>query len=101
MFSMPQNTKLREATRPPCTNLPFAVFFPPTDSSHAGKPNKAELKALSVCARCPLAARTRCLQDALSYPIDQQYGVVGWTTAAQRKAILRGRQAAQIAGVAA
>ena len=101
MSMLPQNPTARGNARPPCTNFPLATFFPVTDSVSVKNPNKTEVFALSVCTGCPLAARKACLREALDWPRDKQFGVVGGTTAAQRKAILRGRYAALLAGVAA
>lgn len=99
MFSMPETTKAGETTAPPCTDLPLSLFFPKLDGGHVDRPTKPERDALAVCKGCPLAARQRCLDEALKYPIHKQFGVVGGTTAAQRKAILwtRRRQLAEVA----
>lgn len=101
MSMLPENPKLRGAARPPCTSYPIDFFFPTTDSTSIRRPNAPERAALRVCAGCPLAARKACLREALAWPRDKQYGVVGGTTAAQRKAIIRGRLVAETAGVAA
>lgn len=101
MSMLPQNPAAHGNARPPCTKYDLAVFFPATDSVSVKNPNSTELFALSVCASCPLASRTACLREALAFPRDKQFGVVGGTTAAQRRAILRGRLAAKLAGVAA
>lgn len=92
MFAMPE-TKPGEAAKP-CTGYPLTHFFPETESK-GGKPTAGERAALKVCARCPLAARGRCLEEALRFPVEQQYGVVGGTTAAQRRLIIRARRAAE------
>ncbi|WP_280698105.1 WhiB family transcriptional regulator [Kitasatospora sp. GP82] len=98
---MPENTR-REETKPaPCTRYETGFFFPAADSRHIEWPNADEQAALDVCATCPLVARRNCLEGELSYAVDKQFGVVGGATAAQRKAIIRGRKAAQLAGVAA
>ncbi|MFF2077127.1 WhiB family transcriptional regulator [Kitasatospora sp. NPDC058162] len=86
----------------PCRSLDdLSVFFPQTDGSNFRHPTARERIALRVCATCPLARRAACLDEALSFPLDDQYGVVGGTTAIQRKTIIRGRQAAKLIGVAA
>lgn len=101
MFIMPDTVARSEPNRPPCTSYPIDFFFPTTDSTSIRRPNAPERAALRVCAGCPLAARKACLREALAWPRDKQYGVVGGTTAAQRKAIIRGRLVAESAGVAA
>jgi hypothetical protein len=98
---MPEKPERGESSAPtPCKNMPLALFFPDTESFAATSPNARERAALKVCATCPLTARRRCLQAALFHPVSEQYGVVGGATAAQRRAILRGRQAERLAGVA-
>lgn len=99
MPSLPEIPKRGEPSTP-CKRYDLNLFFPDTESPAATNPNSAERAALKVCARCPLAARRRCLETALVFPIGEQYGVVGGATAAQRRAILRGRQAERLAGVA-
>ena len=72
---------------PACWAVDPEVFFGPADS-RAGAPVHAwERRALTVCANCPLV--TACLTEALKYPADEQYGVVGGMTAGQRRAVLR------------
>jgi hypothetical protein len=101
MPSVPESRERGDSSAPiPCTRYPISRFFPADDSVAPTKPNAAERAALRVCADCPLTARRRCLQAALMFPISEQYGVVGNSTAAQRRAILRGRQAERLAGVA-
>ncbi|MCG6497622.1 WhiB family transcriptional regulator [Kitasatospora sp. A2-31] len=77
------------------------LFFPETDGSNFRRPTASERIALNLCAQCPIAQRAACLADALNYPLDAQYGVVGGATASQRQAILRGRQVALQLGAAA
>lgn len=99
MPSMPQKSDRGETTRP-CRRYDLNLFFPRTESSRAALPNDDEKAALRVCAICPLAQRRRCLDYALTFPTGEQYGVVGGATAAQRRAIIRGRRAELLAGVA-
>lgn len=100
MPSMPQNGAKRDESSPPCTRYKPELFFPTTDSGDVARPNAREREALKVCAICPLAARRACLTEALRFGIDAQFGVTGGSTAAQRKAILRGRVVSQLLGVA-
>lgn len=101
MFSVPEKPERGESSAlTPCKKYPLKLFFPAQDSPAPTKPNAAERAALNVCAACPLTARRRCLQMALLHPVHEQWGVVGGATAAQRRAILRGRQAEKLAGVA-
>ncbi|MEV7600020.1 WhiB family transcriptional regulator [Kitasatospora sp. NPDC089797] len=85
----------------PCRSLDLHVFFPETDGSNYRRPTDSERVALQVCDTCPLARRAACLDQALGFPLSEQYGVIGGATAIQRKTIIRGRQAAEIIGVAA
>ena len=102
MFAMPETGPKRgEALPQPCAGLDLNLFFPTTESVDLTRPNTAEKTALAVCADCPLAARRLCLEQALTYPISDQYGVVGGASAAQRKALIRGRNAARLVGVTA
>ncbi|MFB6889447.1 WhiB family transcriptional regulator [Kitasatospora sp. NPDC056327] len=85
----------------PCTGLDPDLFFPKTDGTDFRRPTAAERLALAVCGRCPLARRDACLREALRHPAHEQYGVVGAATAAQRRVIIRGREASRQLGVAA
>ncbi|WP_424710082.1 WhiB family transcriptional regulator [Kitasatospora acidiphila] len=89
---MPKTVKRGDA-RKPCADYPLSTFFPDSESK-GGKPTAGEAAALRVCGQCPIAARGACLEDALRYPLAEQYGVVGGTTAAQRRLIIRARRAA-------
>lgn len=60
-----------------CQGMNPAVFFA-TDP--AGR-----RAALNVCADCPV--RTECLEDALSGPRNDDYGIRGGTTSEQRRRI--------------
>lgn len=95
---MPATTS--SAVKPPCTSHEFDVFFPEQESSFVDQPTDGELTALDICAGCPLAARLECLNGALAYPINSQWGVIGGTTAIQRQTILRGRRQEALAGLA-
>lgn len=70
----------------PCQCQPPEIFFGPADSPAGAPPNAWESRALAVCATCPAIAA--CLAEALRYPGWEQYGVVGGTTASQRRALL-------------
>jgi Transcription factor WhiB len=73
--------------RPACWRVDPETFYGPADSDAGKSPYTWERRALAVCAACPVAAA--CLADALEFPADDQYGVVGGMTAGQRRAALR------------
>jgi hypothetical protein len=97
MFVMPETGG--EAAKP-CAGLPLDLFFPKHDGPFYNQPTGPERAALNVCATCPLASRRACLNEALKWPAYHQHGVVGGTTASQRRAIINGRKAEALAGVA-
>lgn len=71
----------------PCQEVDPDVFHGVADSA-AGAPRLPwERKALTVCARC--SVRSRCLDEALRYPVADQHGVVGGMTASERRDLLR------------
>ena len=72
---------------PACVGVDPELFYGPTDSPQGRPPFRWERRALRVCAGCPAAAR--CLASALEFPAEEQHGVIGATTAGQRKAMLR------------
>lgn len=92
MISMPQNSRHGNAPKTPCVGIPTETFFPTTDSRDAGRPNAVERNALRICAACPLGSRNICLERELTLPAGEQFGVVGGTTAAQRRAIIAVRR---------
>jgi WhiB family transcriptional regulator, redox-sensing transcriptional regulator len=49
-------------------------------------------EALAICAGCPV--RQACLDEALSFPASQQYGVFGGMTERQRRELLTERRRA-------
>ncbi|GAA4866134.1 WhiB family transcriptional regulator [Kitasatospora terrestris] len=102
---MPGTTLNRGETAPaaPCAgaDIDADLFFPAVDGTDHRRPTTCEQRALAVCAECPLARRATCLEDALAYPASEQYGVVGGTTASQRRVILFGRALVARLGVAA
>lgn len=100
MFIIMPETADRGEPKPPCTTADLNLFFPEHDSQYPDMPTKRERLALNVCAMCPLAARTRCLEGSLRFRISDQNGIVGGKTAAQRKAIIRARGNAQLTAVA-
>ncbi|WP_331730890.1 WhiB family transcriptional regulator (plasmid) [Kitasatospora sp. NBC_00070] len=73
----------------PCRQVDPELFFPVPESRTAQTPTDRELIALAVCARCPLPRRQTCLTQQLAYGPTAQWGVVGGTTAAQRRELLR------------
>ena len=72
---------------PACWGVDPEVFFGPADSPSSRSLHPWEQRALAVCADCPL--RASCLAEALEFPADDQYGVVGGMTAEQRRTTLR------------
>lgn len=96
---MPTTPQRGEAK--PCTAYPVSHFFPQQESrAGSGQPTAGERAALRVCASCPLALRGQCLESELARPASDQHGVVGGTTASQRRAIIRSRKAALTARAA-
>ncbi|MGH3695350.1 MAG: WhiB family transcriptional regulator [Pseudonocardiaceae bacterium] len=72
---------------PACWEVDPEVFFGPADSSEGAPVRSWELRALAVCAGCPVLAT--CRAAALEFAADEQYGVIGGMTAGQRRAVLR------------
>jgi hypothetical protein len=72
---------------PACSGVDPELFYGPTDSPQGRPPFCWERRALRVCAGCPAVAQ--CLAQALEFPAEEQHGVIGGTTAGQRKAMLR------------
>lgn len=91
MSAMPETKSSAAPIPTPCAQYPLNFFFP--DEARSGKPTDGELAALRVCARCPIADRRLCLERELRLPARKQHGVVGCTTAAQRRSIIRSRKA--------
>ena len=71
---------------PACSTVDPELFFGPHDSAVAGATFAWERRAVAVCTGCPVGAE--CLASALEFPADQQHGVIGGLTAAQRRAQL-------------
>jgi len=69
-------------TRAECLGMNHNPFF-------ADLEERSLRKALAICEQCPV--RTPCLEDALSYGSQSQYGVRGGTTPKQRMGMLRRR----------
>lgn len=72
---------------PACWGVDPELFFGPGDSAEDQPVFSWERQALRVCAGCPIQAQ--CLAEALEFPPDEQHGVIGGMTAAQRRALLR------------
>lgn len=72
---------------PACWGADPESFFGPADSGEHHPLFDWERRALAVCAACPVQAA--CLAAALGFPADEQHGVIGATTAAQRRVLLR------------
>jgi len=73
--------------RPACWGVDPETFYGPADSTENQPVLAWERRALTVCAGCPVQAG--CLAAALAFPADEQHGVIGGTTAGQRRALLR------------
>lgn len=69
-----------------CRDVDSESFFGPRDSEPGERLYRWERLALTVCSVCPV--RAACAADALTYPADEQYGVVGGMTASQRRVLL-------------
>lgn len=63
-----------------------AIFFGPADSAPGAPRFVWERRALAICAQCPVM--DSCLTEALRFPADEQFGVVGGMTASERRAAL-------------
>lgn len=94
VISMPE-TSPEGSTPTPCAGVPTDAFYPAVDGRIPSRPTPTERAALLICGTCPAATRKQCLRDALTWPIGDQHGVVGGTTASQRRAILWGAKVAQ------
>lgn len=78
----------------PCQEAGPEVFCGPIDgpgdSEPGQQPHAWEWLAMEdYCWSCPV--ESPCLAQALSWPIEDQYGVVGGMTAGQRRAVLQRR----------
>lgn len=69
-----------------CRDIDPETFYPPKDTPDGTPPNRWERRALAVCHTCPV--RAACLDAALEFPSNEQHGVIGGMTAAQRRAEL-------------
>ncbi|MFF2041768.1 WhiB family transcriptional regulator [Kitasatospora sp. NPDC058170] len=73
----------------PCTGISLQIFFPYHESRNVLRPSQDERVALSYCARCDPRVREVCLARQITHGITEQNGVVGGTTAAQRRELIR------------
>lgn len=78
----PQPTPINWCARSACKDQDPDLFFPEGD---AGLALLQTREAQSVCAQCPV--RQQCLNWALE--TDQEFGVWGGTSAAERRSIKR------------
>lgn len=69
-----------------CRDVDSEQFFGPADSNPGERLFFWEQLALSVCSVCPV--RAQCAAEALAFPADEQFGVVGGMTASQRRELL-------------
>jgi hypothetical protein len=68
--------------RAACRNLDPEIFFPVAEAGPARE--RAEVRALAVCARCPVVA------ECLAYALDAlPYGIAGGMTEDERRALRR------------
>lgn len=74
--------------RTACQGKDPEIFYGPSDSPEGQLAlHPWEWAAQEVCWSCPVEAA--CLAEALTWPADHQWGVIGGMTAGQRKAALR------------
>ncbi|WP_159425197.1 WhiB family transcriptional regulator [Streptomyces sp. TLI_053] len=73
----------------PCAGIPLHTFFPHHESRNVLRPGAEERRALAFCARCGPRVREVCLERQIAHGISEQNGVVGGTTAAQRRELIR------------
>lgn len=78
--------ELRGEERPPCTQKPPEMFFPPT---YGMQYHKQIAEAKAVCRECPIAET--CLKWALGKP--ELDGIWGATTPMERRRLRRFRVA--------
>lgn len=84
----------RFSATPACLDLDSEIFFPLAESEDDEGPTRDELRALRVCWGCPIVGE--CLSDRLDWEIatkNDPWGVCGATTGAQRRALIRNREA--------
>jgi len=80
---------------PPCANTEIDLWFQRDDESN-GSWQVRQQAAVAFCRNaCSPATREACLEQALRHPACKQFGVVGATTAGQRRDILTARRAEQ------
>ncbi|MFJ8495336.1 WhiB family transcriptional regulator [Streptomyces sp. NPDC094038] len=86
--------------RAACTGLNTQIFFArPSELDQL--PNKGERSALAVCAVCPAAVRTVCLErDLAQSELTRINGVFGGVRQEERREMFRARQAAGNGGAA-
>lgn len=83
-----------------CTGLDTQIFFA-RPSELDQPPNKGERSALAVCAVCPAAIRTVCLErDLAQSEITRINGVFGGIRQEERREMYRARQQARSGGAA-
>jgi len=76
-----------------CRGLDGDLFFGPVDSKPDERLYGWERRALAICAGCPV--RAECVADALTFPVDEQHGVVGGQPASHRRELLKFRYRAR------
>jgi WhiB family redox-sensing transcriptional regulator len=74
-----------------CAGLDVDRFFPREGERRASWRTR-EREALAICEGCPIVAA--CLAVALAQPISRQWGVLGGTTHAERRKLIRAARAA-------
>lgn len=75
-----------DRAQPACWGVDPELFFGPADSPLHGRLLPWEQLALAVCAHCPV--QSQCLAEALEFPAGEQHGVIGGSTAGQRRVLL-------------
>ncbi|MCP2340172.1 WhiB family transcriptional regulator [Actinomadura rupiterrae] len=80
----------------PRIDTPDELWFGPGDGAERETSleyRRRVLLAKEYCAECPLALRRHCLEQALQFPADEQYGVVAGLDHYERRALLTRRGA--------
>ncbi|MFC5187009.1 WhiB family transcriptional regulator [Actinomadura harenae] len=78
----------------PCIDTGDELWFGPDDDAPRETLKEARRRvqlAKRTCAECPLTLRRHCLEQALKFPAEEQYGVCGGLDHHERRALLNGR----------
>ncbi|WP_051468444.1 WhiB family transcriptional regulator [Actinomadura oligospora] len=75
----------------PCIDTGDELWFGPGDGADRESLKESRRRvelAKRTCAECPLALRRYCLEQALQFPADEQYGVCGGLDSHERRALI-------------